>query len=115
MNKWLSLCVGSLVGGISRYLLAGIVLKFLGSSFPYGTLIVNCTGCFLIGFLNTLSEVKHLLGPNARVLLMVGFCGAFTTFSTFILETSNLIKEGKILEASVNGIGSLLLGFYFSI
>ena len=110
MFKWISLCLGSLIGGVSRYVLAGFVHQSFGSGFPYGTLIVNLSGCFLIGFLNALAEVKFLLTPNARILLMVGFCGAFTTFSTLILETSNLIKDGELIKALINGLGSFLLG-----
>lgn len=98
------------MGGIARYLLAGFVYQSFGSNFPYGTLMVNLSGCFLIGFLNTLAEVKFFLTPNARILLMVGFCGAFTTFSTLILETSNLIKDGELMKALINGLGSFLLG-----
>ena len=110
MIKWTSLCLGSLIGGISRYLLAGVVHQSFGGSFPYGTLIVNLSGCFLIGFLNALAEAKFLLTPNARILLIVAFCGALTTFSTLILETSNLIKAGELVKALVNGLGSFLLG-----
>ncbi|MBI2118494.1 MAG: fluoride efflux transporter CrcB [Elusimicrobia bacterium] len=108
--KWFSLCMGSVVGGVSRYALAGLVYKSFGSNFPYGTLVVNLSGCFLIGFLNALAEVKFLLNPNARILLMVGFCGAFTTFSTLILETVNLLKDGELLKAILNGMGSFVLG-----
>ena len=112
MIKWLSLCMGSVVGGVSRYVLAGLVYKFFGSNFPYGTLAVHLSGCFLIGFLNALAEVKFLLNPNARILLMVGFCGAFTTFSTLILETVNLLKDGELLKAILNGMGSFVFGLF---
>ena len=108
--KWFSLCVGSLAGGVSRYILAGFVYKYLGSNFPFGTLVVNLSGCFLIGFLNVLAVEKFLLNPNTRVLLIAGFCGAFTTFSTLILETVNLFKDGELMKSLLNGVGSLLLG-----
>lgn len=100
-----------MVGGFSRYLLAGFVYQIFGTSFPYGTLIVNLIGCFLIGFLTALSEERFLLSPNARILLMAGFCGAFTTFSTFMLETANLIKEGEMLPAFLNVFVSFVVGF----
>jgi CrcB protein len=111
MTKWFNLIIGGIVGTISRYLLAGIVYQMLGTGFPYGTLVVNLTGCFIIGFLASLSEEKFLLGPNARLLLMIGFCGAFTTFSTFMLETANLMKDGENLRVFLNIVASVVGGF----
>ena len=87
--KWFSLALGGVAGTFARYVLGGVIYQLFGTSFPYGTLAVNLLGCLIIGFLAALAEEKFLLGPNARLLLMVGFCGAFTTFSTFIFETAN--------------------------
>jgi fluoride exporter len=109
--KWVSLIVGSCAGGVARYALSGIIHRLGGATFPYGTLVVNVSGCFLIGFLAALSEEKFSLGPNARLLLMVGFCGAFTTFSAFMLETANLIKGGESLHALTNVVVSVAIGF----
>jgi CrcB protein len=109
--KWIHLAVGTLAGGFSRYLLAGAVHNVLGETFPHGTFIVNATGCFLIGLLNALSEVKFMIGPHGRILLMTGFCGAFTTFSTWMLESSNLLKDGESLRAFLNIAASVGLGF----
>lgn len=111
MGKWLSLVVGGIIGTVARYILAGTVYQFFGATFPYGTLAVNLIGCFLIGFLAALSDEKFLLSPNMRILLMVGFCGAFTTFSTFMLETANLMKEGESLRAFTNVAASVAIGF----
>lgn len=111
MIKWINLAIGSVAGGFARYLLTGLVYQILGFSFPYGTLIVNLLGCFLIGLFATLAEEKFLLGPNARILLMVGFCGGFTTFSTFMLETGNLIRDGETLRAFINVMASVAIGF----
>ena len=111
MGKWLSLVAGGIIGTVARYILAGTVYQFLGTTFPYGTLAVNLIGCFLIGFLAALSDEKFLLSPNMRILLMVGFCGAFTTFSTFMLETANLMKEGESLRAFTNVAASVVIGF----
>ena len=111
MVKWVALAAGGVAGTFARYLLSIVVYRAVGSRFPYGTLIVNLLGCFLIGVLDVLAEEKFILGPQARLLLMVGFCGAFTTFSTFILETGNLIKDGQTLYAFSNVMTSVVLGF----
>lgn len=112
MMKWIQLAAGGVAGTFARYLLAGAVYSVLGTGFPYGTLVVNLTGCFLVGFLAALAEEKFLLGPSARLLLMVGFCGAFTTFSTFMLETANLMKDGETGRAFLNVLASVVAGFF---
>ena len=99
------------MGGFARYYLAGFIYRVFGALFPYGTLAVNLLGCFLIGFLSALADEKLLLGPNARIFLMIGFCGAFTTFSTFMLETANLIRDGQTMPALLNVMISVLFGF----
>lgn len=109
--KWLGLAAGGIFGTFARYFLSGAVHRIFGVTFPFGTLAVNLIGCFAIGFLVVLAEEKFLLGPTARVFLMIGFCGAFTTFSSFVLETSNLVKDGESLYAFLNIILSVTLGF----
>jgi len=111
MIKLVYLAIGGLSGTFARYFLAGAVYELLGTRFPYGTLVVNLLGCFIIGALTTIAESKFLLSTNLRVLLMIGFCGAFTTFSTFIFETSSLIRDGETLRAFVNVIVSVMIGF----
>ncbi len=111
MGKWIGLVAASAAGGAARYILAGAVYQAFGTRFPYGTLIVNLSGCFLIGALNSLAEAKFFLGPNARVLLMIGFCGAFTTLSTLMLETSNLMKDGETARALANVAATIIFGF----
>ncbi|HOW27187.1 MAG TPA: fluoride efflux transporter CrcB [Elusimicrobiota bacterium] len=111
MEKYLCLALGSLLGGFSRYQLGGFVYRFWGADFPYGTMVVNLCGCLLVGFFNSLAEVKFVLGTNSRILLMTGFCGAFTTFSTFILESSNLLKDGEWLKVVLNVGGSVVFGY----
>src|ERR1044071_3603051 len=110
MTKWILLGIGSILGGYARYILAGRVYETWGTAFPYGTLIVNLSGCFLIGLLNALAEYKFLLGTEARLFLMTGFCGAFTTFSTFVLESMTLVKGGEWVRAVLNLGGSVFLG-----
>ena len=111
MTTILYLGIGTLAGGFSRYFLAGFVYRIFGTTFPYGTLAVNLMGCFIIGFLSAIAEDKSFLGSNGRLLLMTGFCGAFTTFSTFMLETGNLIKDGEMSRAFLNAAVSLIIGF----
>ncbi len=99
------------MGTVARYLLAGAVYRLAGTGFPYGTLIVNISGCFILGVLASLAEKKFILGPDARVLLMIGFCGAFTTFSTLIFETDNLVRSGQAMRGFTNIFASVILGF----
>ena len=110
MTAWFALAAGSLFGGFARYFMAGAVYRALGTSFPYGTFLVNITGCFLIGLFDCLATERFVLDPTARLLLMTGFCGAFTTFSTLILETSNLMKSGDFARAALNAVGSVIVG-----
>jgi fluoride exporter len=109
--KLLNLIIGGAAGTIARYLLGGAVYRLMGTGFPYGTLIVNITGCFILGVLAALSDKKFMLGPDARLLLMIGFCGAFTTFSTLIFESDNLLKNGQAVRAFTNIFASVILGF----
>jgi len=94
-----------------RYFTAGAVYQAAGSAFPYGTLVVNLAGCGLIGFLTGLSQDKFVLSGEVRLLLMVGFCGAMTTFSTFIYESEALIRDGQTLRALFNVLISVTAGF----
>ncbi len=111
MEKWFYLVGGGILGTLARYVLAGVVYQKMGTDFPYGTLIVNLIGCFLIGFFDTVFQEKFLFSPVMRIFLMAGFCGAFTTFSTFMLETGNLIRDGETLRAFYNVIFSVIIGF----
>jgi len=111
MTKWINLIAGGITGTVARYLVAGWVYKIFGTGFPYGTLFVNLSGCMIIGFLAAIAEEKFVLSPDAKVLLMIGFCGAYTTFSTFMLETANLMKYGENMKALANIFASVILGF----
>ena len=113
MIKIISLIVGGALGITLRYFFSGTIYRLTGSDFPYGTLAVNVAGCFIIGFLVSITETRFILGPNSKVFLMIGFCGAFTTFSTFILETANLLKDGQASRAFLNLFISLIIGFVF--
>ncbi len=111
MAKLIYLAIGGITGTFARYFLANALCQGLGTKFPYGTLFVNLSGCFIIGILTTIAENKFLLNPDLRALLIIGFCGAFTTFSTFILETSSLIKNGETTRALINVFLSVVIGF----
>ena len=113
MQKWLLLMAGGVCGTAGRYALAGAVYNWLGASFPYGTLAVNGLGCFIIGLLSALDSGRFFLDDNMKMLLAVGFCGAFTTFSTFILETAHLAKGEGVWHALANVALSLCLGVLF--
>lgn len=113
MPKIIYLAVGTLIGGICRYAMASGLHARFGFGFPYGTLAVNMLGCLIIGALGALAEGPFRLSPEARLLLITGFCGAFTTFSSFMLETSSLMKNGEnvlaLLYVIASGVGGFLI------
>lgn len=111
MSKIIAIAIGSVAGGLARYQLSGWTHRHLGHGFPYGTLAVNLTGCLVIGFLSAISEEKFFFGHHGRLLLMVGFCGAFTTFSALMLETDYLIKGADFFRAFLNVVLSVSAGF----
>ncbi len=103
--------MGSAIGGAARYWCYGFTARQLGDSFPWGTLAVNVIGSAVIGFFATLTspEGRLLVPSSARLFVMAGLCGGFTTFSTFSLETLNLLRDGDWLRAFGNIAGTLLL------
>jgi CrcB protein len=111
MEKWFYLIAGGAFGTVCRYVMVGFVHQKSGASLPWGTLAVNLLGCFIIGFLDVIFERKLLMIHNYRILLMTGFCGAFTTFSSIMLETSDLMKEGEQGYALGNILLTVCVGF----
>lgn len=111
MNKWICLAAGGVLGTFGRYLVSEAVDRRIGTGFPYGTLIVNVVGCFLIGVFSVMADDHLFLGSSGRILLVVGFCGAFTTFSTYILETGALARDAGITLAFLNILISTVVGF----
>ena len=111
MLNYILVAVGSAVGGVSRYWLSGVIANRFGQSFPWGTLVVNVTGCFLIGLFATLTstEGRWLVGPSGRNFFMTGICGGYTTFSSFSLQTLNLAQDEEWLYAAGNAVLSLVL------
>lgn len=106
---WIGFIAAAAVGAPARYLLDGYVQDRTSSVFPRGTLVVNVVGSFLLGLLTGLA-LHHHLGANAKTVLGTGFCGAFTTFSTFAFETVRLAEEGDVTDALRNVIVSVLAG-----
>ena len=106
MLNTLLIFLGAGLGGVSRYWISNITYGFLGRQFPYGTLVVNISGCFLMGLLFVLLlERFNGIGPQLRALLLIGFLGGYTTFSSFSIETLNLFENG----ARLAGIANILL------
>ena len=104
---WVAL--GGALGSVARYACSAAVSRAVGGIFPYGTMVVNVSGAILIGFLAALSlpEGRVLLPASARLFTMTGICGGYTTFSTFSLETFNLLRDGEWLRASANVLFSV--------
>ncbi len=108
--KFVYLMMGGALGTTARYALSAVVHRLAGTGFPYGTLLVNLLGCFILGFFVTIFEKKFTLSTNMVLLATTGFCGAFTTFSTFMLETSYLLKDGELMRALGNVLLSVIVG-----
>ncbi len=102
MEKVLLVGIGGFLGSIARYLVSGYIQDRTGEIFPFGTLVVNVIGCFVIGGLSELAEARAFLSPETRALVVVGVLGGFTTFSTFGNETINLLRDGEWAFAVVN-------------
>lgn len=102
MSKFLLVCLGSAAGGGARYLLSGWVFALLGTNFPYGTLIVNVIGSFLIGIIMHLGFTTELFTPLTRIVLTAGVLGGFTTYSSFNFETVQYLQEGEIMKGFLN-------------
>jgi fluoride exporter len=102
MYVWIT--VGSAIGGAARYWCSGFVANHFGETFPFGTLLVNVVGSFIIGFFATLtaSDGRFLVRSEMRQFVMTGFCGGYTTFSSFSLQTLNLLREGEPARAGAN-------------
>lgn len=105
----LAVTIGGGAGAAMRYIMAGLVQQWTSDEFPYGTLVVNILGSLLLGFIVQIAESKTGPGPWLRLLLTVGLCGGFTTFSTFSLESFRLLQDGSYLLAAGNIAGSLVL------
>lgn len=112
------IAAGSALGGVSRYLVGGLVQRILDTTFPAGTLVVNLTGSFLLGLFLRYALETPTLTPELRAFLTIGFCGGYTTFSTFSYETVALLEDAEWTRAGLYAalsvllaLGGTLLGF----
>ncbi len=109
MEAYLWVALGGAVGSVGRYGTSNLVERFLGADFPWATLIENVLGAFIVGAFVALATVEQrgLANPNLRLLVVVGFCGGFTTFSAFSLQTVHLIRDGQLMAAAGNIVASV--------
>jgi fluoride exporter len=111
MLPYMWVAIGGALGTTARYWLSGVVARSVGETFPWGTLVINVTGSFVIGFFGALTgpDGRLFVGSTARQFVMVGMCGGYTTFSSFSLQTLNLMNDGEWLQGGVNiGLSVLL-------
>ena len=104
------IAVGGALGSVARYLVDGWVLDRVGATFPFGTLVVNLSGAFVLGLLSALTIDRSILPADIRAPVMIGFLGAYTTFSTLMLESWRLVESGEVVAGTVNVVGSAALG-----
>jgi CrcB protein len=111
MMNYLWVAIGGALGSAARYWCSGVVANWFGESFPWGTIIVNVLGSFIIGLFATLTapDGRLFVASEARVFVMVGLCGGYTTFSSFSLQTLNLARDGEWLGAGANVVLSVVL------
>ena len=104
------IAIGGALGTVARYWLSGVVARLIGETFPWGTLIINVVGSLIIGFFATMTapDGRWIVGTIPRQFVMVGICGGFTTFSSFSLQTLNLMQDGEWLYAGANIVGSVI-------
>jgi len=109
-QKLLLLSLAGICGTLSRYWLSGAVQRLAGPGFPWGTWSVNILGCFLFGLVWVLSEERLYFSSQARIIILVGFMGAFTTFSSYMFESQELMRGGEWLKLAGNLVGQNLVG-----
>ena len=102
MGKLLLIGLAGFTGTLTRYWMSGVVARRYGETFPAGTLVVNLVGCFLVGLLFYVLQERFLVNQTARTVILIGFLGGFTTFSSFGLQTFTLLQEREVAWALLN-------------
>jgi CrcB protein len=107
---YLVISIGAILGANARYLLANWAAQRFGAGFPYGTFIINISGAFVLGVFMAYLQDRSFVHANYRLFFATGFCGAYTTFSTFTYESLRLLQDGSFLLAFTNLFGSIVIG-----
>jgi fluoride exporter len=108
MRTFWAVAAGAALGGVARYYLSSIVQHRFGADFPWGTLLINVSGSLLLGFIVRYASAT-MVSPELRLLLTVGFCGGYTTFSTYSFETATLLEDGQYARAGAYAFGSIVI------
>ncbi len=110
MNKFIFIAIGGACGSLMRYWVSGLGHKLFGTGFPFGTFAVNMLGCLFFGIVWAALEPRLGAAAELRIFLLVGFMGAFTTYSTYMFESAQLLRDGQFLLAGANIGGQTILG-----
>ena len=110
MVRILLVGLGGFIGTLARYWLSGVIARRYGETFPFGTLVVNALGCFLVGLFFYFLYERMLINPTTRTVIFIGLIGGFTTFSSYGLQTFTLLRDGELFLALVNVLASNVLG-----
>ncbi|AFY36867.1 camphor resistance protein CrcB [[Leptolyngbya] sp. PCC 7376] len=108
----IAISLGAIIGALCRYFVGQWLTQSLALEFPIGTMLINISGCFLMGFITTLASHRLSLNPDELLLITTGFLGAYTTFSSYELDAANLLETRNLLGELTYWIGSPLLGFF---
>jgi CrcB protein len=112
LDRYAMIALGGAMGALARYQMTVMIQARVPAAFPWGTFVVNITGCFVMGVTTTLLTDRLVVHPNWRFLIPIGFIGAYTTFSAFEIETFRAITDGAWLVGAANVVGSVVTGYF---